>query len=135
MSIRSGGLFAKRVAGGLLLGLIALVASLASESSAQVSEVEQLRRELAEHRKYVESLEKRLQSQEAKAIAKEKDPGIEAGYDGGFYVKSKDKPFSFVVNGLGQFRYTLQSPVSGGGTNQTFDVVLGRLAFSGHIFD
>ena len=135
MSIRCRGLFAKRAVVGFLLGVLAQAVSPVLGISAEVSEIEQLRRELAAQRKYVESLEKRLDAQEAKAVAKEKDPGIEAGYDEGFYVKSKDKPFSLVINGLGQIRYTLQSPVSGGHTNQTFDVVLGRLALSGHVFD
>lgn len=132
MSIKCLRLFGRRSAAGFLLGVLAQLGMPAAGISAEVSELEQLRRELAEHRKYVESLEKRLQSQEAKAAS---DPGIEAGYDGGFFVKSKDKPFSMVFNGLGQFRYTLQAPVAGGDTNQTFDVVLARLAISGHVFD
>ena len=100
----------------------------------QGSDIEQLRRELAEHRKYIESLEKRLEAQEAKAAAKDKDPGIEAGYDDGFFIKSKDKPFSMVFNGFGQFLYSLNDPL-GGSVNHGFDVALARLAISGNIFD
>jgi hypothetical protein len=107
MSIRCVSLSATRAVIGLLLGVLVQAISPVAGISAEVNEIEQLRRELAEHRKYVESLEKRLESQEAKAAAKGKDPGIEAGYDGGFFVKSKDKPFPMVVNGLAQFRYTL----------------------------
>ena len=132
MSIQCIGLLLRRVIVGLVAGMLVQASIPTIGVSADSSEIEQLRRELAEHRKYVESLEKRLQTQEEKLA---KDPGIEAGYDDGFFVKSKDKPFSLVVNGLGQFRYTLQSPVSGGHTNQSFDVVLGRLALSGHVFD
>ncbi len=134
MSIQRICLFARRAVVSSMLGMFIQAAAPVCGISAEVSELELLRRELAEQRKYVESLEKRVQAQEAKAAAKEKDPGIEAGYDGGFYIKSKEKPFSLVVNGLGQFRYTLLKP-TGAQWNQTFDVVLARLAISGHIFD
>ena len=101
-----------------------------------------LRQELAKQRAYVEQLEKRFEAQEAKLAAKEKvdavekakAPSLEAGYDGGFYIRSKDKPFSLVVNGFGQFRYTLDKP-NGAGYNQNFDVGLARLALSGNMFD
>src|SRR4249920_52800 len=73
-----------------------------------------LRQELAKQRAYMEQLEKRVESQEAKNEARAKAqaeaiaklPAIEAGYDDGFYIRSKDKPFSLVANALGQFRYT-----------------------------
>jgi len=84
----------------MLVGMLAQASIPTAGISADASEIEQLRRELAEHRKYVESLEKRLQSQEEKLA---KDPGIEAGYDDGLFIKSKEKPFSMVFNGLGQF--------------------------------
>jgi hypothetical protein len=96
----------------------------------QSSEIEQLRRELAEHRKYVESLEKRLQAQEIKA----KEPAIEAGYDEGFYIKSKDKPYSMVFNGFSQFLYSLNKS-DGAGASHGFDVALARLAISGNVLD
>lgn len=100
----------------------------------QGSDIEQLRRELAEHRKYIESLEKRLEAQETKAAAKEKEPALEAGYDDGFFIRSKDKPFSMVFNGFGQFLYSLNNPL-GQNVNHGFDVALARLAISGNIFD
>jgi len=66
-----------------------------------------LRQELAKQRAYVEQLEKRFEAQEAKlaskekadAVEKAKAPSIEAGYDDGFYIRSKDKPFSLVATG------------------------------------
>jgi hypothetical protein len=96
----------------------------------QSNEIEQLRRELAEHRKYVESLEKRLQAQETKA----KEPALEAGFDDGFYIKSKDKPYSMVFNGFSQFLYSLNKS-DGAGVSHGFDVALARLAISGIVFD
>lgn len=101
-------------------------------------EIEQLRRELAEHRKYIQSLEKRLEAQEGKvaeaAKAAKALPAIEAGYNDGFYIKSKDKPFSMVFNGFGQFLYSNTNP-SDSRFNQGFDVALARLAISGNVFD
>jgi len=101
-----------------------------------------LRQELAKQRAYIEQLEKRVEAQEAKGEARAKAqaeaiaklPAIDAGYDGGFYIRSKDKPFSLVANALGQFRYTFFNS-TGQNSNQTFDVALGRLALSGKIFD
>ncbi|HEX9455388.1 MAG TPA: hypothetical protein VGA27_13530 [Candidatus Binatia bacterium] len=101
-----------------------------------------LRQELTKQRAYIEQLEKRVEAQESKNEARAKAqaeaiaklPAIEAGYDDGFYIRSKDKPFSLVANGFGQFRYTLDKP-NGRGFNQNFDVGLARLAFSGVMFD
>ena len=84
---------------------------------AQVSEVEQLRRELAEYRKHIQALEKRLDEQEAKAVAKEKEPALEAGFDDGFYIRTKNRPFSMVFNGFSQFLYSLNKS-EGGRVNQ-----------------
>ena len=95
---------------------------------------------MSKQRAYIDQLEKRVQAQEAKGEATAKAQAEivaklpEAGYDGGFYLRSKDKPFSIVVNSLGQFRYTFFKP-TGDNANQTFDVALGRLAFSGMMFD
>ncbi len=44
-------------------------------------------------------------------------------YDGGFYIRSKDKPFS-LANALWQFTYTFLKHI-GQNSNQTFDVALG----------
>lgn len=118
---------------------IPLPRAMAAESA---EELKILRQELAKQRAYVEQLEKRFEAQEAKVAAKEKAdavekakaPNIEAGYDDGFYIRSKDKPFSLVANGFAQFRYTLDAPEKGH-TNQNFDVGLARLALSGTMFD
>jgi len=132
-----------RVAAGFLAGALGVFGSASRGISAEADEeLRQLRQELATQRAYVEQLEKRVQAQEAKGDAREKAtaealaklPAIEAGYDDGFYIRSKDKPFSLVTNGFGQFRYTLNKP-NGSGTNHTWDVALARLAFSGIMFD
>jgi hypothetical protein len=125
---------AGRLAVGSVCAALFHFAVSAAGAAQQGSDIDQLRRELAEHRKYIESLEKRLEAQEAKAAAKAKEPALEAGYDDGFYIRSKDKPFSMVFNGFGQFLYSLNDPL-GGGVNHGFDVALARLAISGNIFD
>ena len=101
-----------------------------------------LRQELAKQRAYIEQLEKRVESQETKNEARAKAqaeaiaklPAVEAGYDDGFYIRSKDKPFSLVTNGFAQFRYAFDAPENGH-TNQNFDVALARLAISGNVLD
>ncbi|MGE0683153.1 MAG: hypothetical protein AB7P69_19915, partial [Candidatus Binatia bacterium] len=111
------------------------------------AEIEQLRRQLAEQRQVMETLAQRLGELEGKEKVRT-TTGLEAGYrermgegmekqdiyDGGFFVKTKDDSFSLKVNGFGQFRYTFMSPEKGK-DNNNFDLALGRLAFSGHVFD
>ncbi len=113
--------------------------SIAAESA---EDLKLLRQELAKQRAYIEQLEKRVESQEAKNEARAKAqaeaiaklPAVDAGYDDGFFIRSKDKPFSLVTNGFAQFRYTFDAPENGH-TNQNFDVGLARLALSGTMFD
>jgi hypothetical protein len=137
----------------------------ASSGSSSADTIEQLRQEIEEERKHTEALEKRLdqiqqqQTTQAKTISelpklpikigrgKEITPGITSGlaeadiYNKGFFVESAKKNFSLFVNGLFQTRYTLFKPNdvthygSGDNTQNTFDVFLGRLAFSGSAFD
>ena len=130
--------FVRRCARKILLGSLSglALALLPNVASAQQSEIDQLRRELLEQKKYIQSLEKRLDAQEAKTteVAKAKAPAIEAGYDNGFYIKSKDKPYSMVFNGFGQFRYT-NTKSSGLTDTHTWDVALARLAISGNVLD
>jgi len=128
---------------GICVGVLGL---LIASSQAIAAEADQdlklLREELSKQRAYIEQLEKRVQAQETKAEARAKEqaealaklPAIEAGYEDGFYLRSKDKPYSLNVNALGQFRYTFFKP-NGGNSNQTFDVALGRLALSGIMLD
>jgi hypothetical protein len=113
-------------------------------------EIGQLRQQMAEQRRLMEAMEKRLLELEGK----EKDragKGLEAGYtktespirrgvtakdiyDGGFYVKTEDDSFSLRVNGFAQVRYTFIDAEKSK-SNHNFDVALARLAFSGHVFD
>ena len=121
---------------GFLFYGISVGAGFAAEPE---EELRQLRQELREHRKYTETLEKRIDQLESKLAAKaatEKDRGFELKdiYDDGFTFRSKDNRFSLTLNGFGQFRYTLSSPETGK-TAQTFDVALARLALSGVVFD
>lgn len=58
------------------------------------------------------------------------------GYDGGLYLRTRDRNFSLVANGFAQLLYVLTAP-QGGGTgaiNQGFYVSLARLALSGNVF-
>lgn len=127
------------VRAGLLALLLAATPGFAAEADPNLKI---LREELAKQRAYIEQLEKRVQAQEAKGEAQAKAqaealsklPAIEAGYDDGFYIRSKDKPFSLVANGFGQFRYTFNK-AEDTSANHTFDVGLARLAFSGKVFD
>jgi phosphate-selective porin OprO/OprP len=129
MAIRTRWRCARKLAAGFLG--VAFQLSLPALGSAQTSDIEQLRRELAEHRKYIQGLEQRLDAQEKKA----KDlPAIEAGFDDGFYIRAKDKPYSMVFNGFGQFLYSVNKR-DGKNVNQSFDVALARLAISGNVFD
>ncbi|MBM4261538.1 MAG: hypothetical protein FJ145_08910 [Deltaproteobacteria bacterium] len=123
-----------------VLGLLAATArGFAGEADL---DLKVLREELAKQRAYIEQLEKRVQAQETKGEAQAKAqaealaklPAIEAGYEDGFYIRSKDKPFSLVANGFGQFRYTFNK-AENTSTNHTFDVGLARLALSGKVFD
>ena len=136
------GNFRVRIAAGFVVGVLGLMVMSGRAGAAEANEdLKQLRQELAKQRAYIERLEQRVDAQEAKGEATAKAqaeaiaklPQIEAGYDGGFYFRSKDKPFSLVANALGQFRYTLKP--SGQNSNQTFDVALGQLALSGIMFD
>ncbi len=113
-------------------------------------EIQQLRKQLADQRQYMEMMEKRLMDLEGKE--KERTAkGIEAGYtkaegairrgltakdiyDGGFYVRTEDGSFSLKVNGFAQVRYTFFDQEHKQG-NSNFDVALARFAFSGTVFD
>ena len=59
---------------------------------------------------------------------------LEGGkYDGGFVVM-EGKEFSLKINGFTQTRFTNFVP-DAGATNNNFDLALGRVAFSGNVFD
>lgn len=125
----------------VIVGALLSVTTVEWTNAAETDELRQLRRELTEQRQKTDALEKRLLELEAKEKArgveleaKQKGPGYDVKYDGGFSVRSADDRFSLKVNGLAQVRYTLFAPEEGD-TNHNFDVALGRLAFSGNVFD
>jgi len=127
--------------------------------------VRELRKEIEEERARTADLEKRLdqveqqQQTQAKTISeipklpvevgrgKETTPGIKTGlapadiYEKGFYLRSEDKSYSLYINGMFQNRFTVfkANDVSHFGAldnyQNTFDVFLGRLAFSGSVFE
>ena len=55
------------------------------------------------------------------------------GYDGGFFLRTADRRYSMKVNGFAQLLYT--GTIVEGDYANTFDLGLGRLAFSGEVFD
>ncbi len=69
----------------------------------------------------------------APAPSPQSAPTGESAYDGGFVV-AQGEEFSLKINGFTQARFTNFTPEAGG-TNNNFDLALGRLAFSGNVFD
>lgn len=65
-----------------------------------------------------------------------KERFLKGFYDGGFTLRTSDNRYSITINGLAQARYTLNLPSKyTGSDSQTFDLALGRLFFSGTVFD
>lgn len=132
---------------GALLAVSVVGRGSAAESG---DELAQLRRQMAEQRAYMETMEKRLIELEGKEKErastglefghgpehKIKERGFDAKdvYDNGFFVRTEDNSFSLHVNGFAQARYTFFDPEKGK-SNHNFDVALARLAFSGTVFD
>jgi hypothetical protein len=127
---------------------------------AQANNIEELRAQIIAERKRTDQLEAELQQlehqqQESNKYLKsvvagrgrELTPGITTRlqpadiYNEGFYVKTEDNKFSLYVNGLLQTRFTAFKPnsVSQFGSDNryenTFDLYLGRLSFSGNLLD
>ncbi len=111
-------------------------------------ELSELRQQLAEQRKVMQALERRMMALEAKERERT-EKGVDSGYaargrkpdfapedvyDGGFFIRSKDGRYSLKLNGFLQARYTLSAPDAGKSRNN-FDVALARLALSGNVFD
>lgn len=128
-----------------------VVASAYQPVFAQAKEdIGQLRQQMAEQRRLMEAMEKRLMELEGKEkdrSAKSLEAGYSKGegalrreftakdiYDGGFFVKTADDSFSLKLNGFAQVRYTFIDAEKSK-SNHNFDVALARLAFSGHVFD
>ena len=67
---------------------------------------------------------------------------VSVGYDRGFVIASEqgldlptsDSPFLLRINGLGQLRHTIFDAKAGGSDLNQFQLIRGRLAFSGHAF-
>jgi hypothetical protein len=123
--------------------------------------IEELRAQIIAERRRTDELEARLRQIEEQQQAqrkvlpravvggrgKEVTPGITTGlqpadiYNKGFYVKTEDNSFSMYVNALLQTRFTEFKPNSvgqfgsGNRYENTFDLFLGRLAFSGNVLD
>jgi hypothetical protein len=123
--------------------------------------IDQLRQEIQEERARTAQLERRLdqiqqteqnqeenQSSLEKMVGKlqvgrgtEKGPSEADIYDRGFFLRSRNRKFSLFINGLLQIRYSFFKPNAVGRydysnrTQNDFQVYLGRLAFSGNIFD
>ena len=119
-------------------------------------QTESLQQQMSTARQHLEAIEQRLdQISSGSQVAplesgvKSAMPGTARGtlmpadiYRDGFFVETADKSYSLTVNGLLQIRYTGFKPAnsvqalgeSSQGTNN-FDVFLGRLAFSGSVFE
>lgn len=125
--------------------------------------IQELRDEIAAEKKRTDELAAKLEKLETNQPAatsspgllegveagrgKELTPGITTGlqpadiYNKGFFVKTNDDSFSLFVNGLIQTRFTSFKPNSvgqfgsGDRYENTFDLYLGRLAFSGNVLD
>lgn len=129
-------------------------------STSDSAVIEQLKEEIAAERERTDELSAKLQAFEKKQAAAAKAANvIQMGrvnettgallkglkpsdiYNNGFFVKTSDNSFSLIVNGLLQTRFTAFKPNSvgrfgaGNAYQNTFDLYLGRLAFSGNAFD
>jgi len=134
----------------LIAGMCLTFGGFVSTSTTPVlaDELGELRQQLAEQHKVMQTLENRMIELEAKgkeqdekgvdfgyaAGARKKGFAAEDVYDNGFFIRSKDERFSLNLNGFIQARYTMTAPDKGRSRNN-FDLALGRLAFSGNVFD
>jgi hypothetical protein len=123
--------------------------------------IDELRQEIQEERARTAQLERRLDELQSTEHTQQENQstlektlsqiqggrGAEAGpseadiYDRGFFLRSRRRKFSLYINGLLQIRYSFFKPNAVGRydysnrTQNDFQVYLGRLAFSGNIFD
>lgn len=140
------------------------IAEASNSESAEISElreeIEEQQRTTAELEKRLDELQSKEDSQTKKQQSfqsfmssieagrgKESTPGLGAGrapadvYDHGFFLRSEDGKFSLNINGLFQIRYSLFKPNAvgrygvGDQTQSDFEIYLGRLAFSGNVFE
>jgi hypothetical protein len=135
-----------------------------AQASPSSSTIEELRQEIqAEHQRTLmleERLDKLQQNQTGEAQKQDSLQGVisnlQAGrgnertaqgtsqadvYDRGFFLRSKNGRFSLNINGLAQIRYSFFKPNAVGrygvhdNSQSDFQIYLGRLAFSGNVFD
>ena len=133
----------------------------ASSSSATIDE---LRQEIQEERARTAQLESRLDQIQNTQVQQEQSQSslqstltkLQVGrgnesvpngasqadiYDRGFFLRSKNGKFSLNINGLMQIRYSFFKPNAVGRydysnrTQNDFQIYLGRLAFSGNVFE
>lgn len=126
--------------------------------------IDELRQEIQEERQRTARLEQRLdQLQTSQQSEQQNRNSIEATlaklqvgrgnetvpsgksqadvYDRGFFLRSKNGKFSLNINGLMQIRYSFFKPNTVGRydvsnrTQNDFEIYLGRLAFSGNVFE
>lgn len=130
------------------LALLALSVSLGYPASATAqdrAEIEALKQQLEEQRTISRRLEERINRLSDARPARTEDPppvaSIQAGYDGGFFVKDASGSNSLHVNGivLPRFnRFETDGTDRYGGVDSTsnnFDIFLARLYFSGNVHD
>lgn len=111
--------------------------------SQSASDIQQLKQQLEDQRALSRQLEQRIDDI-ATAQAKPATPApssILAGYEGGFYLKDASGNNALYINGLLQprfNRFTTNNTSRFGGTDgsqNNFDIFLGRLYFSGNVAD
>lgn len=130
------------------LTLLALSVSLAYPASAMAqerSEIDALKQQLQEQRDNSRRLEERINrlsdAQKAQPAVAPPAASVNAGYNGGFYVKDASGTNSLYVNGIVLPRFnhfkTDDTDRYGGvdSTSNNFDIFLGRLYFSGSVYD
>jgi hypothetical protein len=135
-----------------------------AQASSSSSSIEELRQEIqAEHQRTIELEERLNKLQQDQASETQKQTSMEKVmsnlqvgrgnertptgasqadvYDRGFFLRSKNGRFSLSINGLAQIRYSLFKPNAisrygfNNNTQSDFEIYLGRLAFSGNVFD
>lgn len=135
-----------------------------AQASPSDATIDELRQEIQEERARQAQLESRLdqlqnaqqQQEQSQSTLQETLTKLQVGrgnervpngasqadiYDRGFFLRSKNGKFSLNINGLMQIRYSFFKPNSVGRYNYSnrtqndFEIYLGRLAFSGNVFE
>jgi hypothetical protein len=135
-----------------------------AQASSSSATIEELRQEIQEERARTAQLESRLDQIQNTQVQQEQSQSslqstlskMQVGrgnetvpngtsqadiYDRGFFLRSKNGKFSLNINGLMQLRYSFFKPNAVGRydysnrTQNDFQIYLGRLAFSGNVFE